>query len=99
MLYDGQIVFSKPDVAGLRQMAEVGGGHYVPLEDVHRLVDAIAGMHGADLGTEEHLRHKPRYQWFLAGAMLLLMLETLMSEVRPVDGRAPQRVWQQEAIA
>jgi len=98
-LYDGQIVFSKVDVDGLRRMTEAGGGYYVPIEDLHQLVNAIAGMHGAELGTEEHLRHKPRYQWFLAAALLMLVCETMIGEVRPADDRTPQRVWQQEAIA
>lgn len=98
LVYDGQIVFSRLDVEGLHRIAEVGGGHYVPLEDVHQLITAIAGMHSAELGTEERLRHRPRYQWFLAVALMLLMLETLTGEVRPMNETAPARVWQQEAL-
>ncbi len=96
LLHDGQIVFSKLDVDGLRQIAEAGGGRYAPLDDLHLLVDAIAHMRKAELTTEERMRHRPRYQWFVAVALLLLGLETLISERRTVAGDAPQRVWQQE---
>ncbi len=96
LLYDGQIVFSKLDVAGLRQMAEVGGGYYVPLDDLPQLVSALAAMRGTTLGTEEHLRHKPRYQWFVAAAAILLLIESMIWEVRPNRADVPRRVWQQE---
>lgn len=99
MLHDGQIVFSKLDVDGLRQMADAGGGHYVPLEDLSQLVTALAAMHGAQLGTEEYMRHRPRYQWFVAAAAILLLIESMVSEVRPTDQGAPKRVWQQETLA
>ncbi len=98
LLHDGQIVFSKVDVASLRQIAEAGAGRYVPLEDLHQLVGAIAGMRRAELTTEERMRRKPRYQWLLALALILLGLETIMSELRPTDKQALQRIWQQEAV-
>jgi Ca-activated chloride channel homolog len=97
LLHDGQIVFSRPDVARLKQIASVAGGQYVPLEDLHHLIDAVAGMHRADLGTEERLRHRPRYQWFVAAALALLLIESMMKEVRPTVEAAPVRLWQQEA--
>jgi len=96
LLHDGQIVFSKVDTAALRDIADAGGGEYVPVESLHQLVDAVAGMHRADLGTEERVRRKPRYQWFLAAALILLTLETLIPEIRPAVSDAPQRAWQQE---
>jgi Ca-activated chloride channel family protein len=39
LLYDGQIVFSKLDVSGLQQISEAGGGQFVLVDDLHRLVD------------------------------------------------------------
>ena len=96
VLYDGQIVFSKLDVAGLRQIAEAGHGEYAPVQDLHLLVDAIAKMRRAELSTEERQRHKPRYQWFLAMALLLLGLETMLSDHSKHDEGLPRRAWQVE---
>ena len=96
MLYDGQIVFSKLDVDGLREIADAGGGRYALLEDLHRLVSAIARMRQAELSTEERMRHMPRYQWFVVLALLLLAWETIIGERRTTPHRLSQRVWQQE---
>ncbi len=96
LLYDGQIVFSKLDVAGLRQIAEAGDGRYAPIQDLHVLVGGISNMWQTELTTEERRRHRPRYQWFVALALALLGLETLLGERRPGADRL-QRVWQTEA--
>ena len=95
--YEGQIVFSKLDVAGLKRMAEAGRGEYAPLQDLHLLVDAVSKMRRAELSTEERRRHKPRYQWFLAMALLLLGIETVLSDHSKYDEGLPRRVWQVEA--
>ena len=96
LLYDGQIVFSKLNAAGLRQIAEAGGGDHAPIEELRRLVDTVGGLRKTELTTEERMRHKPRYQWFLTVALILLGLETMISERRATIGNLPQRVWQQE---
>lgn len=95
LLHQGQIVFSRPDVAGLKKMAEAGGGHFAALRDLPQLVNAIAGMWKSELTTEERLRHTPRYQWFLAAALLLLGLETLTLDHRSGPVQLPRRAWQQ----
>lgn len=96
MLYNGQIVFSKLDVEGLRRIAGAGGGQYAPLDDLNRLVDAVAGMRKTELSTEERMRHQPRYQLFLVAALILLGAETIIVPRRGGADDAPQRVWQQE---
>lgn len=96
LLHDGQIVFSKLDVAGLRKIADAGRGSYAAVKDFHGLVDALAGLKKAQLSTEERTMHKPRYQWFLAIALLLLTLEPMIRERGPARDQAPRRVWQQE---
>jgi Ca-activated chloride channel family protein len=97
LLHDGQIVFSKLDVAALQQIGEAGGGRFASITDLHALVDAIAGMHKTQLSTEERIRHKPRYQWFVATAILLLFLEMLMSERRSGGTDfEPARTWELE---
>lgn len=99
MLHDGQIVFSKLDVGALRDIAEAGDARYVPVEDLHLLVQAISEMWRTQLSTEERKRHRPRYQWFLAAALMLLGIETLIGDRRGVATTAPQRLWQQESTA
>ncbi len=96
LLYDGQIVFSKLDLAALDDLARAGGGQLAPLKDLHRLVDAIANMRRTELSREERIRHRPRYQWFLAIALILLGVEAMIKERRPSIENLPQRVWQQE---
>ena len=97
VLYDGQIVFSKLDVVGLKEMAEAGHGEYAPVQDVHVLVDAISKMRQEELSAEERQRHKPRYQWFVAMALLLLGSVTMMKDYAKNDAGPPRRVWQAES--
>lgn len=94
LLHQGQIVFSRPDVEGLKSIAEAGGGHFAALRDLPQLINAIAGMYRAELTTEERLRHKPRYQWFLAAALFLLVVESMTSEARRGPVLLPRRTWQ-----
>ena len=74
LLHDGQIVFSRLDVDGLRNIAEAGGGDYAPLVQLYQVVNRIAGMRRAELSAEERMRHRPRYQWFVALALLILFV-------------------------
>lgn len=97
LLHDGQIVFSKLDVAGLQEIAAAVGGRYAPLEDFHALVQAIAGMWKVELSVEERQRHRPRYQWFIAGTLLLLVIESITTDRRSVSADAPRRLWQESS--
>ncbi|MFQ5413439.1 MAG: VWA domain-containing protein [Phycisphaerae bacterium] len=99
LLYDGQIVFSKLDVDGLRTIAEAGGGRYASIADLGHLVDAISSMHRTRLGTEARQIHRPRYQWFLAAALVCVLMEPLIRPSRRSVADLPRRVWQQEAAA
>jgi len=96
LLYDGQLVFSKLDVEGLRQIAQAGHGRYTPLEHLNLLVSALAGMRKTALSTEQRMRHQPRYQYFLAVALVLLAAETCLGQRRPGTQDRFDRVWQQE---
>jgi len=98
LLHDGQIVFSKLDVEGLRTIANAGGGDYASIEELNRVVDKIANMRTTELTTEERVRHQPQYQWFVAVALLLLGLEMMIREVRPDTSNDLQRTWQQGAV-
>lgn len=99
LLHDGQIVFSKLDEAALRGVAQAGDGRYVQLAGVPELVTSIANLQQAELTTEERIRRRPQYQWFLAAAILLLLLEPMVSESKPVSAGAPRRVWQLEGAS
>lgn len=99
MLHDGQIVFSKLDAEGLRQIASAGQGQYFPIEQLFRAVNLIASMKRAALSTEERMRHKPRYQWFLAVALALLCLEMLVREAGGAKDDRVIRTWQREDAA
>lgn len=99
LLYDGQIVFSKLQDEQLRAMAEAGGGQYASVQELHRLVNVISGMWKTELTTEERQRHVPRYQWFLAAALLLLVLETIMAGSRGGDAASVRRLWAVEEAA
>jgi Ca-activated chloride channel family protein len=95
LLHDGQIVFSKLAVGDLKAIAETAGGRYAPIGEFHRLVQEMAGMKRTELTTEERLRHRPRYQWFVAAALLLLGLETLIGDRRALTPDRPLRAWQE----
>lgn len=97
LLHDGQIVFTKLDAGDLRDIAAAAGGQYAPIGEFHRLVQAMAGMKQTELSTEERMRHRPRYQWFVAAALILLALETMISDRRASVVSGPQRVWQEGA--
>lgn len=97
LLHDGQIVFSKLDVEGLRKIATAGGGDYASIAELNRVVDKIASMRTAELTTEERMRHQPQYQWFVAIALLLLGVEMMIRETRPAASGELQRTWQQGA--
>lgn len=96
LLHDGQIVFSKVDTAGLRAIAETSGGRFAMLDDLSVLVDYIANMRGMELSAEERMRHKPRYQWLLLAALILLGTESLLGERKASVVDQPKRIWQQE---
>lgn len=99
LLHDGQIVFSKLNETALREIAQAGDGRYVPLTGVPELVSAIANLQQVELTTEERIRRRPQYQWFLATAVLLLLVEPWISESTTARSQAPRRVWQLETSA
>ncbi len=96
LLHSGQIVFSKLDVDTLQKMAEAGSGRYANLSELHLLVNEMASMWKANLTTEERERHIPRYQWFLAAALVLLGLSTMIRESNNEPAERPKRTWQME---
>lgn len=97
LVHDGQVVVSKLDVEGLRSIAKAGGGQYTAIADFRYLVDHVTDLENARLATEQREQYKARYQWFVAAALLLLTMETVITDRRRNVADLPQRVWQQEA--
>lgn len=81
----GKVVQSRLDAERMAQIAEVAGGFYVPLDDnaAQRLVaEGIGRLAEADITTNASRRPIERYQWPLAAAIALLMLQAMVGERR-----------------
>jgi Ca-activated chloride channel family protein len=86
--YQGQQVLSRMHANLLLEMAQLTGGAYVPagtrllaLDRLYR--EFIAPKARRDLDAARRARPVPRYQWFVAAALCLLMLDMLIGECRP----------------
>ncbi|MBC8317562.1 MAG: VWA domain-containing protein [Desulfobulbaceae bacterium] len=94
--YQGEEVWSRLDASTLRQMAKATpGGKYLPvatgsidLGEVYR--DLIATADKKDFETEIIKRHEDKFQIFLALAIILLIVEGLVSERKKWPGN-PQK--------
>jgi Ca-activated chloride channel family protein len=85
--HQGEIVRSKLDETTLRAIAQITGGAYVPagtrtieLDRIFR--ELIEPKTKRDLAESSRERLRERYQWFLAPAMLLLVLELFLQDRR-----------------
>jgi Ca-activated chloride channel family protein len=89
MQYQGQEVRSRMQANLLREIAHVTGGAYVPagtrLVALDRLyTEFIAPKARRELDVTKRERQVHRYQWFVAAALALLLLDMLVGERRPV---------------
>jgi Ca-activated chloride channel family protein len=81
----GKIVQSRLDAARMREIAEITGGFYVPLDEsaARKLAaDGIGQMKEVEMSASTSRRPIERFQWPLAGAIGLLMLQALVGERR-----------------
>lgn len=81
----GKIVQSRLDAARMKQIAEVTGGFYLPLDDsaARRLATAgIGKMQEVEMSASTSRRPIERFQWPLAAAIALLVLQALVGERR-----------------
>lgn len=81
----GKVVQSRLDAARMREIAEVTGGFYVPLdEDAARSLstDGIGRMQEVEMSASASRRPIERYQWPLGAAVALLCLQALVGERR-----------------
>ncbi|MBA3385886.1 MAG: VWA domain-containing protein [Chthoniobacterales bacterium] len=82
---DGQVVKSKLDEKRLREIAESTGGIYLPLgngpsamQQLYR--NGLSKLQAGDIDTRTSRQPIERYQWPLAGAILVLGASLLISE-------------------
>jgi len=90
MQYEGQEIWSKMNPAILRKMALVGGGAYIPAGikniDLGQMLyeDRIAKADQREFETSRVERYNVQFQWFAAVALLLLLIETWMTDRKPL---------------
>ena len=82
---NGQVVVSHytPDL--LKAAAEAAGGTFIPAEQTDkaaRIRAALSSVRATQIATSAGLQRTPRFQWFLAPALLLLLLDTWLSDRR-----------------
>ncbi|MBN1493998.1 MAG: VWA domain-containing protein [Candidatus Omnitrophica bacterium] len=88
----GQVVVSKMDSEMLQKIALMTGGKngtiggaQFPLEDIY--LNEISKMEKKELGSMRRKKYENRYQWPLAIALLLLLLEFFIPVTRRVQKR------------
>ncbi len=82
--HDGQEVWSKMDERLLKRIALKTGGAYVPAKtsayDLGAVYeDHLAGLTMGEIHTQKRKRYRPRFQWFAAFGLGLVLLESLIS--------------------
>lgn len=83
---NGEIVMSRLGEQLLAELARAGGGEYYRAGDqaleLERIFDDIKKLEKRQLDSKEFVLYKDRYQWFLALAFAILLLEPLLVETR-----------------
>lgn len=78
----GQTVFTRLDAAALREIALAGGGLYVSAQggalDLGPVIAAIEKAEKGEIGEGKFTLYEERFQWPLAGATLLFLLEAII---------------------
>jgi Ca-activated chloride channel family protein len=88
MRHEGREVWSKMNPQTLREIAVSGGGAHIPAGtaniDMGRLIyeDRIAKAEQREFEVSRVERFHPRFQWFAGIALLLLIIEMIVSEYR-----------------
>jgi Ca-activated chloride channel family protein len=84
----GEVVVTKLDELALEKIALQTGGKYYRASsgeaELDRIYEAIAGMDKKELASLKFSQYEERFQYMLGAALLLLVIETLLSERRKV---------------
>ncbi len=78
---DGEIVVSRLDDELLRDVARLAGGRYYGLGEpgaTDALIRALRGLDRTEGEARRGVRERPRYAWFVVGALSLLALDGLL---------------------
>jgi Ca-activated chloride channel family protein len=89
--HEGQEVWSRMNPQVMQEMAVVGGGKYLPAEtrdfDLGELYNWIRGkLEVVEFDARVTERRHARFQWLLAPALLLVMIESFMTDRKRVSG-------------
>ena len=84
---DGQEKWSKMQDVILREVAVAGGGAFIPagtaqLDMAQVYTDSIGNLERAEQEESVVRRQTPRFQWFAAAALLILLSESLICDTR-----------------
>jgi len=81
---NGQVVISKLNETELSQLADATNGIYIRLENMDAAVITVSqrlgGIEKRALTDTDFINYKNYFQWFLAGALLLLLIEFFLPE-------------------
>ena len=81
---DGNVVLTKLDEQGLQQIADAGGGRYIRATNQQNELDVllkdIQSMEKKEFGAKMFTEYEDRFQYILAAAFILLLLEFFVSE-------------------
>jgi Ca-activated chloride channel family protein len=82
----GNVVVSRLDEGALERIATIGGGKYFrgttaqdELDEIYRAINALQKR---EFGVKQFTDFEDRFQFFLAGGLILMVLEVLLSEKR-----------------
>lgn len=87
----GEVVVTRYDEALLREVAERAGGEFIPADATDkgtRVRRALAELEAGNREEEQRLARPLRYQWFVALALALLLLDAWLAD----GGRWRRRV-------
>ena len=81
---DNQVVITKLNKETLQEIAQAANGEYLDGSNTKELVEQVqnilAGMDKKEFDAKQFSDFKDQFQWFLAGALLFLLLDVLLLE-------------------
>ena len=81
---DNEVVVTKLNAQTLREIAQRTDGTYVDGSNTNQalntLTDMLSGLNKADIEERVFTDYEDQFQWFLAAALILLLLDVLTSE-------------------
>jgi Ca-activated chloride channel family protein len=83
---DGQLIFSRLEPGNLQAIADAGNGRYLSFSggdrDVREILKILSNLEQTDFEDKVFVEYADQFQYFLAIAILLLLVEMFMGEKR-----------------